>query len=91
MHNYQMVAPMRLLVSPGQRMIGGETVMAELDPADLLPPLTAYYIMRIGRLPLVPYYPPGDLALADAVRHALAALAEAGLVLVSTVNVPESG
>lgn len=22
----------RLLVSPGQRMIGGETVMAELDP-----------------------------------------------------------
>lgn len=43
------------------------SVLAELDPADLLPPLTAYYVMRIGRLPLVPYYPPGDLALADAV------------------------
>jgi ribulose-5-phosphate 4-epimerase/fuculose-1-phosphate aldolase len=40
-----------------------------LDPADLLPPLTAYYIMRVGRLPLVPYFPPGDLALADAVRR----------------------
>ncbi len=44
------------------------SVLAELDPADLLPPLTAYYVMRIGRLPLVPYYPPGDLGLADAVR-----------------------
>jgi ribulose-5-phosphate 4-epimerase/fuculose-1-phosphate aldolase len=30
--------------------------------------MTAYYIMRIGTLPLVPYYPPGDLGLADAVR-----------------------
>lgn len=43
------------------------SVLAELDPADLLPPLTAYYVMRIGTLPLVPYYPPGDLGLADAV------------------------
>lgn len=43
------------------------SVLAELDPADLLPPLTAYYIMRIGTLSLVPYYPPGDLGLADAV------------------------
>ena len=38
-----------------------------LDPEDLLPPLTAYYVMRVGRLPLVPYYPPGDMALAEAV------------------------
>jgi ribulose-5-phosphate 4-epimerase/fuculose-1-phosphate aldolase len=45
------------------------SLLAELDPADLLPPLTAYYIMRIGRLPLVPYYPPGDSGLADAVRE----------------------
>ena len=39
-----------------------------LDPDDLLPPLTAYYVMRIGTLPLVPYYAPGDMALAEAVR-----------------------
>jgi ribulose-5-phosphate 4-epimerase/fuculose-1-phosphate aldolase len=32
-----------------------------------LPPITAYYAMRIGRLPLVPYYPPGDESLAEAV------------------------
>ena len=42
--------------------------LAEIDPADVLPPITAYYVMRVGRLPLVPYFRPGDLALADAVR-----------------------
>lgn len=36
---------------------------------DLLPPITAYYVMRIRRLPLVPYYRPGDRALAEAVRE----------------------
>jgi len=44
--------------------------LSDLDPADLLPPITAYYIMRVGRLPLVPYYPPGDESLAEAVRLA---------------------
>ncbi len=42
--------------------------LADIDPADVLPPVTAYYVMRIGRLPLVPYFPPGDRALAEAVR-----------------------
>lgn len=44
------------------------SVLEDIDPADVLPPLTAYYVMRIGSLPLVPYFPPGDGALADAVR-----------------------
>ena len=41
--------------------------MADVDPLDVLPPLTAYYVMRVGRLPLVPYFPPGDPGLAAAV------------------------
>jgi ribulose-5-phosphate 4-epimerase/fuculose-1-phosphate aldolase len=44
------------------------SVLADVDPADVLPPLTAYYVMRVGRLPLVPYFPPGDRDLAEAVR-----------------------
>lgn len=43
--------------------------LAEIDPEDVLPPVTAYYVMRIGRLPLVPYFPPGDMTLANAVRE----------------------
>ena len=42
--------------------------LAEIDPHDVLPPITAYYVMRVGRLPLVPYFKPGDVALAEAVR-----------------------
>jgi ribulose-5-phosphate 4-epimerase/fuculose-1-phosphate aldolase len=42
--------------------------LSEVDLDDVLPPITAYYVMRVGRLPLVPYFPPGDLGLAEAVR-----------------------
>jgi ribulose-5-phosphate 4-epimerase/fuculose-1-phosphate aldolase len=36
---------------------------------DALPPLTAYYVMRVGRLPLVRYFRPGDRALAEEVKR----------------------
>ena len=45
------------------------SVLEDIDPADVLPPITAYFVMRIGRLPLVPYFAPGDMKLADAVRR----------------------
>jgi 3-dehydro-4-phosphotetronate decarboxylase len=45
------------------------SALAEVDPANVLPPITAYYVMRVGRLPLVPYFPPGDLSLAEAVKR----------------------
>jgi ribulose-5-phosphate 4-epimerase/fuculose-1-phosphate aldolase len=45
------------------------SVLSDVDPEEVIPPLTAYYVMRIGKLPLIPYYAPGDRALADAVRE----------------------
>lgn len=45
------------------------SVLEDIDPNDVLPPITAYFVMRIGTLPLVPYFMPGDLQLADAVRR----------------------
>jgi 3-dehydro-4-phosphotetronate decarboxylase len=47
----------------------GVSLLENIDCNDCLPPLTAYYIMRIGHLPIVPYYKPGDIALAGAVRE----------------------
>ena len=63
--------------------------LADIDPADVLPPITAYYVMRVGRLPLVPYFRPGDLALAEAVRplagrHHAVLLANHGPVVAGT-------
>lgn len=40
------------------------SVLGDIDPKLVLPPLTAYYVMRVGRLPLVPYFRPGDPAVA---------------------------
>jgi ribulose-5-phosphate 4-epimerase/fuculose-1-phosphate aldolase len=48
------------------------SVLAEIDPEDPIPPITAYYVMKIGKLALLPYYPPGDGALAGAVREVAA-------------------
>jgi 3-dehydro-4-phosphotetronate decarboxylase len=45
------------------------SVLADLDPEQPIPPITAYYVMKIGQLALVPYYAPGDVALAQAVRE----------------------
>lgn len=41
--------------------------LADIDPADVLPALTAYYAMRVKTLPLVGYSPPGDGRLAQQV------------------------
>jgi ribulose-5-phosphate 4-epimerase/fuculose-1-phosphate aldolase len=63
--------------------------LADLDPADVLPPITAYYVMRVGKLPLVPFYLPGDRDLAEAVRklagkHHAVLLANHGPVVAGT-------
>jgi ribulose-5-phosphate 4-epimerase/fuculose-1-phosphate aldolase len=45
------------------------SVLADIDPDEPIPPITAYYVMKIGKLALLPYYAPGDVALANAVRE----------------------
>lgn len=43
--------------------------LADIDERDVLPPITAYYVMRVGKLPLIPYFAPGDEKLAEAVAR----------------------
>jgi 3-dehydro-4-phosphotetronate decarboxylase len=45
--------------------------LADLDADSALPALTPYFVRLVGRLPLVPYFPPGSASLPDALaRHA---------------------
>jgi 3-dehydro-4-phosphotetronate decarboxylase len=65
------------------------SLLADIDPRDALPPLTAYFVMRVGRLPLAPYFPPGDEQLAKAVAalagaHHAVLLANHGPVVAGT-------
>lgn len=44
------------------------SMLPEIDPFDVLPPLTAYYLMRVGRTALLPYHRPGDASVEAAIR-----------------------
>ena len=75
------------------------SMLPEIDPASVLPPLTAYSVMRVGATALVPYYRPGDPAVAGAIRglggrYAAVLLANhgpvvAGATLEAAVNATE--
>jgi ribulose-5-phosphate 4-epimerase/fuculose-1-phosphate aldolase len=45
--------------------------LPDVDETNPIPPLTPYFVMRVGRtMPLVPYYRPGDAAMEPAIRTA---------------------
>lgn len=39
--------------------------------ADIVPPITPYFVMKVGHVPLMPYHRPGDPAAAEAVAAAI--------------------
>ena len=38
---------------------------------ELLPPITPYFVMKVGHVPLIPYFRPGDPMAADAVADSI--------------------
>lgn len=44
------------------------SMMPNVNEDDMLPPLTPYPIMKLGRVKLLPYFKPGDAAMGEAVR-----------------------
>ena len=45
--------------------------LPEVDRSNPIPPLTPYFVMRVGRtMPIVPYYRPGDPAMEPAIHAA---------------------
>jgi ribulose-5-phosphate 4-epimerase/fuculose-1-phosphate aldolase len=45
---------------------------------DLLPPITPYFVMKVGHVPRIPYHRPGDPAVADLVAARIEAMRAAG-------------
>jgi ribulose-5-phosphate 4-epimerase/fuculose-1-phosphate aldolase len=48
------------------------------SPGDIVPPITPYFVMKVGHVPLVPYHRPGDPAVADIVAGLVAQHAARG-------------
>ena len=48
------------------------------QPAELLPALTPYFVMKVGHVPVIPYHRPGAPEAAELVAQAIARYGEAG-------------
>jgi 3-dehydro-4-phosphotetronate decarboxylase len=44
------------------------SMLPDTDPDNVLPPLTPYSIMRLGKVKLLPFFRPGDAAMGEAIR-----------------------
>ncbi len=45
---------------------------------DIVPPITPYFVMKVGHVPLIPYRRPGDAAVGDLVARRMATAQAAG-------------
>jgi ribulose-5-phosphate 4-epimerase/fuculose-1-phosphate aldolase len=68
---YQARAEAGAVVHLHSTMATAVACLPGLDPRTPIPPLTPYFVMRVGRtLPVVRYYRPGDAAMEPAIREA---------------------
>lgn len=54
------------------------TLQGVWQPEDVLPPITPYFVMKVGHVPLIPYHRPGHPEVADHVAAAISGRAAAG-------------
>jgi len=48
---------------------------------DIVPPITPYFVMKVGHVPLIPYHRPGDPTVAEQVAQRIEAMRVAGTPL----------
>ncbi len=51
------------------------------SPNDIVPPITPYFVMKVGHVPLIAYHHPGDPVVADLVAQRIATMRAAGTPL----------
>ena len=59
----------------------GLTLRGVWRDGDVLPPITPYFVMKVGHVPLVPYFRPGDPRVGDWVADSIADHAARGIGL----------
>ena len=66
------------------------TLAGVWSTADILPPITPYYVMKVGHVPLITYHRPGDPRVAERVADAITA-ARAGAAPLRAVMLDRLG
>jgi 3-dehydro-4-phosphotetronate decarboxylase len=57
------------------------TIEGVWNASDIVPPITPYYVMKVGHVPLIPYHRPGDPKVGQWVAEAITAARERGTPL----------
>lgn len=69
---YAAAAAARCVIHTHSTHLVALTLQGVWSDADILPPITPYYVMKVGHVPLVPYHRPGDPAVAELVAARIA-------------------
>jgi ribulose-5-phosphate 4-epimerase/fuculose-1-phosphate aldolase len=75
---YEADAGARCVIHTHSTHLVALTLAGVWHPDDILPPVTPYYVMKVGHVPLIPYHRPGDPKVAELVAAAIAERAARG-------------
>ncbi|MBU3648448.1 MAG: aldolase [Limnohabitans sp.] len=68
-HIYEASPPTRCVIHTHATHLVSLTLQGVWQQADILPPITPYYVMKVGHVPLVPYHRPGAPEVATQVAQ----------------------
>ena len=80
-HSYAAEPEARCVIHTHATHLVALTLAGVWHSDDILPPITPYYVMKVGHVPLIPYHRPGDPAVGALVAQRIAAMQAAGTPL----------
>lgn len=77
-HIYEADASAQCVIHTHSTHLVALTLAGVWSPDDIVPPITPYFVMKVGHVPLIPYHRPGDAAVGTLVAERITAMAQAG-------------
>jgi ribulose-5-phosphate 4-epimerase/fuculose-1-phosphate aldolase len=77
-HIYDAEPAARCVIHTHSTHLVALTLAGVWQPHDILPPITPYFVMKVGHVPLIPYHRPGDAAVGPLVAQAIIRQRERG-------------
>lgn len=77
-HIYRADPEARCVIHTHSTHLVALTLAGVWSPDDIVPPITPYFVMKVGHVPLIPYHRPGDPAVGGLVADCIAVMQQAG-------------
>ncbi len=75
---YQAAPDARCVIHTHSTHLVALTLQGVWSNDDIVPPITPYFVMKVGHVPLIPYHRPGDAMVAELVAQRIEAMAARG-------------